>query len=66
MFAALSVVALVLAGGMAVVGPPTTFDPVGSAAHEKPTVEYVAQNAGKEQILGASRFFQAVYMVYVF
>jgi len=49
MFAAFSVVALVLAGGMAVVGPPTTFDPVGSAAHEKPTVEYVAQNAATEQ-----------------
>jgi hypothetical protein len=49
MFAAFSVVALVLAGGMLVTGPPTTFDPVGSAAHEKPTVEYVAQNAATEQ-----------------
>jgi len=49
MFAALSVVALVLAGGMLVTGPPSTFDPVGSAAHEKPTVGYVAQNAGTEQ-----------------
>ncbi len=49
MFAALSVVALVLAGGMVVTGPPTTFDPVGSAGQEWVTVEYVAQNAGTEQ-----------------
>ena len=49
MFAAFSVVALVLAGGMAVVGPPTTFDPVGSAAHEKANVAYVAQSAGTEK-----------------
>ena len=49
MFVALSAVALVLAGGMIVVGPPTTFDPVGSAAQEKATVAYVAQNAGTEQ-----------------
>jgi hypothetical protein len=29
--------------------PPTTFDPVGSAAHEKANVAYVAQSAGAEQ-----------------
>jgi hypothetical protein len=49
MFAALSVVALVLAGGMVVAGPPTTFDPVGSAAQEWVTVEYVAQSNGTSQ-----------------
>jgi hypothetical protein len=49
MFVALSVVPLVLAGGMLVTGPPTTFDPVGSAAHEKVNVAYVAQSAGTEQ-----------------
>ena len=49
MFAAFSVVALVLAGGMAVVGPPTTFDPVNSAAQDNAKIEYVAQNAGTEQ-----------------
>ena len=49
MFAALSVVALVLAGGMVVTGPPTTFDPVGSAAQENAKFEYVAQNTGTEQ-----------------
>jgi hypothetical protein len=43
MFVALSIAALSLAG------PPTTFDPVGSAAQEKATVAYVAQNAGTEQ-----------------
>lgn len=49
MFVALSAVALVLAGGMVVVGPPTTFDPVGSAAQENAKIEYVVQNAGTEQ-----------------
>jgi hypothetical protein len=49
MFAALSVVALVLAGGMAVVGPPTTFDPVTAAVQESTTAEYVAQQTGTEQ-----------------
>jgi hypothetical protein len=49
MFVALSVVALVLAGGMLVTGPPTTFDPVGSAAHDKANVAFVAQTAGTEQ-----------------
>lgn len=49
MFVALSIAALVLAGGMAVVGPPTTFDPVASAGHDKANVAYVAQSAGTEQ-----------------
>ena len=49
MFVPLSIVALSLAGVMVVAGPPTTFDPVGSAAQEKATVEYVAPNAGTEQ-----------------
>jgi hypothetical protein len=49
MFVALSIAALSLAGVMVVAGPPTTFDPVGSAAHEKASVAYVAQSAGTEQ-----------------
>ena len=49
MFAALSIVALALAGGMAAVGPPTTFDPVASATNDKPTVVDVAQSNGAHQ-----------------
>ena len=49
MFVALSIAVLFLAGGMAVVGPPSTIDPVAAATHEKTTVEYVAQNAGTEK-----------------
>ena len=49
MFVALSIAALGLAGVMVVAGPPTTFDPVGSAAHEKANVAYVAQSAGTER-----------------
>ena len=49
MFVALSIAALGLAGVMVVAGPPTTFDPVGSAAHEQANVAYVAQNAAIEQ-----------------
>jgi hypothetical protein len=49
MFAALSVVALVVAGAMGVAGPPSTFDPVAAAAQEKAAVAYVPQNAGTEQ-----------------
>jgi hypothetical protein len=49
MFVALSIAALGLAGVMIVTGPPTTFDPVGTAAHENANVAYVAQSAGTEQ-----------------
>jgi hypothetical protein len=34
---------------MLVTAPPTTFDPVGSAAHDKANVAHLAQSAGTEQ-----------------
>lgn len=49
MFAALSIVALVVAGVMGVAGPSSTFDPVAAAAPDKAAVAYVSQNAGTEQ-----------------
>ncbi len=49
MFAALSIAALAIAGGMIATAPPTTFDPVASATNEKPTVVVVAQSNGTHQ-----------------
>ena len=49
MFAVLSIIAFTAAGVMAAAGPPSTSDPVASAALDRGAVEYVVQSNGTNQ-----------------